>query len=139
MDILLPNQAHDRLHKEGCRYAVYATSVRNVALTHALGKVPDESGACERFMYKKHPSDPEQVVFMKGHPNFSGKGYLYKMTSEGFTHAIGSQWICPNPVKPVEILEINVDDYLHLFRYATDDDRQEFERLHKEVAEKKRE
>ena len=34
------------------------------------------------------------------------------------------QWVCRRPVEPVEVVEINVDDHLHLVRYADDDERE---------------
>ena len=42
------------------------------------------------------------------------------------------------PVTPLEILEINVDDYLHLFRYATEEEKREIEREFEETMKAKR-
>lgn len=108
-DILIPHQAYDTGFAEGCQFAVYATTGKAMAIGFALGAVPDENGEVEREMM---PEYGEKMVFRKGHPNYGGKGYLYVLDSEGFVPAMGTQYVCFAPVKPVEVIEINVDDYL---------------------------
>ena len=49
-----------------------------------------------------------------------GKGYLYELDVGGFDKVSNTQWVCDKQVIPIKIIEINVDDYLHLFRYASD-------------------
>jgi len=68
-----------------------------------------------------------KMIFYRGHPYFGGKGYLYKVSSEGFVYAGGTQWVNLGTVTPVETTEVNVNDYLHLFRYATDDEKRQIE------------
>ena len=123
-DVLLPSRAHDWGDKEGRQNAVYAYSNRDIALAFALGVTPDETGHYDRVMSYKYGVGV-QMIFHKGHPNFGGKGYLYKLPSKGFIHAGGTEWINPSPVMPVGITEINVDDYLYLFRYATEIEKQQ--------------
>ena len=125
--ILLPNQGDDWGYAEGRHYGVYATSNRDIAIAFALGAKPDEQGKIERIMDPKY-GEKIKMIFHRGHPNFGGKGYVYKLLNEGFVYTMGTQWVNPNPVKPVEISEINVDDYLHLFRYATEAEKKEIER-----------
>ena len=127
VDVLVPHQAEDFLNPAGSEYGVWATSNRDVALTFALGAVPDETGAVIRVM-RPQDLNPIRMVFVQGHPNFGGKGYLYTVSSQGFEHVGGEVWICQNPVTPVEVLEINVDDYLRLFRYATEEEKRELQR-----------
>jgi hypothetical protein len=67
------------------------------------------------------------MIFYHGHPNFGGKGFVYKIDSENFIYAGGTQWVCPSPVVPLEIIEIKVDEHLDLFRYATTDEQREIE------------
>jgi hypothetical protein len=124
VDVLMPHQAEDWLNPAGSQYGVWATSNRNVALTFALGAVPDETGEVTRVM---RPQDlhPVKMVYVQGHPNFGGKGYLYTMSSEGFEYVGGEVWLCREPITPVEVLEIHVDDYVHLFRYATEEEKRE--------------
>jgi hypothetical protein len=126
-DVILPSQAYDWGYKEGRRNAVYATSKRDIALAFALGIVPDENGQTDRVMDYKYTKDETVMLYVKGHPNFGGKGYVYKLSSKGFSYAGGTQWVSPVPVHPLEITETNVDDYAHLWRYPTDEERQQIE------------
>jgi hypothetical protein len=126
-DLLRPHQADDWRYEVGRHHGVYATSERDVALAFALGAVPDETGTCHREM-KRREGARAQMVFVRGHPNLGGKGYLYKLSSKGFRHVGGIQWVCDCAVKPISTLEINVDDYSHLFRYATEQERMVIER-----------
>ena len=108
-EVLIPHQAYDSGFVAGCQKAVYATTNKTMAIGFALGAVADENGEVEREMM---PEYGEKMVFKKGHPNYGGKGYLYVIESENFQHAMGSQWVCFEEVHPIEIIEINVDDYL---------------------------
>lgn len=110
-DVLLPHQAVDTAFAEGCQNAVYATSDKDMALAFALGAIPDENGEIDRSMM---PESGNVMVFEKGTPNYGGKGYLYVLDKAKFQHALGTQWVCYEAVEPVEIVEINVDDYLYL-------------------------
>ena len=121
MDKLLPYQAEDWLSETGCHYGVYATSNWDLALAFALGCVP-EKGACSRIITERD-WNPVKMVYIRGHPNFGGKGYVYTLLSEGFRNVGGDQWVCDHEVLPVDSTEINVDDYLHLFRYATEEEK----------------
>lgn len=108
---LMPHQAYDTGFKEGCKNAVYATTNKNMALAFALGAIPDQNGEIERVML---PEYGDKMIFEKGTPNYGGKGYLYVLDKEKFQHAMGTQWVCFEEVEPIEIQEINVDDYLYL-------------------------
>lgn len=108
-DVLIPHQASDIGFEEGCQNAVYATTSKAMAICFALGAVEDANGEVEREMM---PEYGEKMVFRKGHPNYGGKGYLYVIDSDCFRHAMGSQWVCFERVVPLEVVEINVDDYL---------------------------
>ena len=124
-DILLPVREYNR-GKKGMQRVVYATSVRDIALAYALGAVPDETGITDRVLSYKDTGEVK-MIFHKGHPDFGGKGYVYRFLSKGFIHAGGTQWVNPNPITPLEVTGINVDDYLHLFRYATEEEKQHIE------------
>lgn len=110
-DKLIPQQAYDIGFEEGCKKAVYATSNKNMALAFALGSVPNKNGEIERVMM---PEFGDIMVFEKGTPNYGGKGYLYVLDKKKFQHAMGSQWVCFEEIEPIEIQEIEVDDYLYL-------------------------
>jgi hypothetical protein len=122
VDILLSSQSVDWLSRDGNQCGVYATADREIALAFALGWVPDEAGNCSRMI--KGPD--KRMVFVDGRPNLGGKGYLYVLPPDRFRCLPGSkQWVCSEPVRPLEIIEINVDDYVHLFRYATDEEKRQ--------------
>lgn len=108
---LIPRQAYDIGFEEGCKKAVYATSNKNMALAFALGAVPNKNGEIERVMM---PEFGDIMVYEKGTPNYGGKGYLYVLDKKKFQHAMGSQWVCFEEIEPIEIHEIDVDDYLYL-------------------------
>ena len=127
LKIIEPFQAHDWGYAEGCKKAVYVTSDRNIAIAFALGARPDENGNVGRLMDKKYDKD-NKMIFYQGHPNFGAKGYLYKLSSEGFTYTRGTQWVNSYSVTPVDTTEINVDDFPLLWRYATDKEKQQIER-----------
>lgn len=109
--VLAPHQACDKEFEEGCQYAVYATSNRNMALAFALGEIPNDKGEVERVMM---PEYGDVMQFVKGTPNYGGKGYLYVLDKKDFHYAYGTQWICFHDVKPLSIIEIEVNDYLYL-------------------------
>lgn len=134
VDELIPQQAFDWGYEEGCKHAVYATSNKNQVLAFALGSIPDNEGNVERIMEPKYG---DQMVFWKGTPNYHGVGYLYILSAERFIHAGGSQWISKQIIKPLEIVKINVDDYLHLFRFATKEEKDELCLLYEDSYHKK--
>lgn len=109
-DILIPHQAYDTGFETGCRNAVYATDSKAMAICFALGVAPDENGEIEREMM---PEYGERIIFHKGTPNYGQKGYIYVLDGSNFVHAMGTQWVCFDEVKPIEMIEINVDDYLN--------------------------
>ena len=130
VEILLPSKAEDWFNDSGSQFGVFATSKHNIALCFALGANPDEYGNISRYIFTEEGKE-EIIIFVLGHPNFDGKGYLYTLSSEGFEHVRGSQWICRNPVKPIKIEEIDVNNYLHLFRYSNEKDLERIGKLTK--------
>ncbi len=103
----------------GSRLGVYATPNRQVALAFAMGSIPDENGRVTKVMLGLNPV---QMIYVEGHPNLGGKGYLYTMLNEDFEQVDELQWVSQKPVTPLEILEFNVDDYNHMFRHPTKED-----------------
>ena len=126
LDAILPSQAWHSGDKTGSRMAVYAASVRDIVLAYALGAVPDENGQLDRVMSHKYGGEVK-MIFLKGRPNFGGQGYVYKLPVKGFVFNGATQWVSFSPVKPLETDEINVDDYLHMFRYATAEEKLQIE------------
>ncbi len=78
------------------------------ALLADLGCVEENENA-ERIML---PEYGDKMVFQNCHPNYGGKGFLYLLDKEKFTHAMGSQWVCYEEIYPDDVIEISVDDYL---------------------------
>ena len=58
------------------------------------------------------PEYVEKMIFKKGHPNYGGKGYLHVLDDEEFVPAYGTQYVRFSPVKPREVIEREVNDYL---------------------------
>ena len=112
-EILIPHQAYDIGFEAGCKKAVYATTNKNMALAFALGANPNQDGDVDRVMM---PEFGDIMIFQKGTPNYGKKGYLYVLDKGDFQHVMGTQWVCFHKVKPIEIIEIEVNDYLHLCR-----------------------
>lgn len=112
---LIPHQAWDIGFEAGCQNAVYATTNMNMAIAFALGGIPDENNELEREMM---PEQGDIMTFKKGTPNYGGVGYVYVLNKADFIYAMGSQWVSDHEVFPIEIIKINVDDYLHLIRIS---------------------
>ena len=112
LDKLEPRQAVDVGFEEGCQLAVYATSNKEMAICFALGCEENQPGVDgKRTML---PEYGNRMVFEGCHPRYGAKGYLYQLDPSGFTHAMGSQWVCFQEVTPLERIELNVDDHLEL-------------------------
>ena len=104
---LQPRQAHDIGYEEGCQKAVYATDDLDMALCFALGVEGKEN--FERTML---PEYGMKMLFKNCHPRYGKKGYVYILSKEKFVHAMGSQWVAYTEQTPLDIVEINVDDYV---------------------------
>ncbi len=118
-DVLIPHQAYDIGFEAGCQNAVYATTNKNMAIAFAMGAIPNAQGEVERMMM---PEYGDRMVFSKGHPNYGGKGYVYVLDKASFVHAMGTQWVCFEEIKPLEVVVIAVDDYLDLCIVAEQED-----------------
>ena len=105
--ILYPRQAHDTGYEAGCQKAVYATDSLDMAICFALGVEGDENS--ERTML---PEYGMKMVFKNCHPRYGKKGYIYILNKDEFIHAMGSQWVAYKMQIPMDVIEINVDDYI---------------------------
>lgn len=99
--------AHDKAYEVGCQNAVYATDSLDMAICFALGVEGDGDG--ERIMM---PVFGKKMLFKNCHPRYGQKGYIYVLERDEFTHAMGSQWVAYTEQTPVDIIEIEVDDYV---------------------------
>lgn len=107
IEVLQPMQAYDTGFEAGCRRAVYATDNPDMAICFALGVEGDETS--ERTML---PEYGMKMLFRGCHPRYGQKGYVYVLDKAGFVHAMGSQWVSCKEQKPIDVIEINVDDYI---------------------------
>ncbi|MCG2725894.1 MAG: NUDIX hydrolase [Elusimicrobia bacterium] len=118
-ETLKPSQATDFTNPMGNLNGVYATPIKEVATTFAMGNKPDSQGRITKFI---KGTENVKMVFLYGSPNWGGVGYLYKLAYDGFTEVCKKQFISENETPPMEIIEINVDDYKHLVRNATEEE-----------------
>lgn len=123
--VLKPKQAIDLSgRKESNKKAIYATDLKVLAIEFGL----IEKRAIKFADYRKKPV---KMVIIKGRIRKGKKFYLYKLNTKGFREAPkGShQWMSLKEVNPIEILELRVNDYLHLCRRATKKDKQYYQSL----------
>lgn len=107
IETLQPRQAHDTEYESGCQEAVYATDNLDMAICFALGVEGDENA--ERTML---PEQGMKMLFKNCHPRYGQKGYIYVLNKAEFVHAMGSQWVAYKEQTPIDVIEINVDDYI---------------------------
>ncbi len=115
IDTLHPAQAHDVEFEAGCQYAVYATDNLDMAVCFALGVEGGENS--ERTMLPEHGM---KMLFKNCHPRYGQKGYVYVLNKDEFVHAMGSQWVAYKEQTPIDIIEINVDDYVEDYCIITE-------------------
>ena len=122
-NILKPTKADDFTNPFGNLFGVYATNFKEAAIAFAMGNKPDKEGRITKFI---KGIKNIQMVFIYGTPNFGGLGYLYKLSHEGFKEVCPGQYVCEKEVIPLEIIEIKVDDYRYLYRFATKEEIKTF-------------
>ncbi len=117
-DELIPHQAHDlEKRPENLHKAVYATSEKELAIAMAI--ISAEGVIYSSLSFGDFPPGviyqgwPEQEIV-----------YLYTLPVESFEPCgpQSKQWISYQPVKPIKIEELLLEDYLHLVRKASADE-----------------
>ena len=116
-DVLYPHQAVDTGGKEESnKNAVYATP--NAKFAIAMGLTTPGS---DNAMF---PNDPQMVLF-KGGIRKGEMVYLHKVPKDLFIKHNGREWYSKpevTEVKPIEVIAVPVDNWLHLIRQATPKD-----------------
>ena len=114
---LEPRQAHDVGGAASSNQnAVYATPNRDFAIMMGLAEK-------DAFTSVFHDQKPIQMVLYKGKLRKGQKLYVYKLPADTFQDTHGAaEWISKEPVMPVGLEELNVNDYLHLARLPTKED-----------------
>jgi hypothetical protein len=124
VDELELRKSLDLVKKEGNVNAVYATRVKDFAIAMALRSlfggnssvsVNGRKVECVLYDNQKFPSGNENI-------------YLYTLNIAGFENfPVGShQYISLESVKPIEVQNINVGNYLYLVRRATKIEKEEW-------------
>lgn len=124
-DVLEPSQAVDLSgHPASNKKGVYATDLKELAI---------EFGLADKKLHKfaDYTKKPVQLVLIEGNIRTGKKFYLHKVKSIGFKEMPkeSHQWISFNNVKPIEILELCVNDYKHLVRKAKKKDKEYYYRI----------
>lgn len=121
-EVLEPSKAVDLSgHPDSNKKGVYATDIKELAM---------EFGLADKKLHKfaDYSKKPVQLVLFEGDIRKGKKFYLHKLPSTSFKEMPeGShQWVSFKPVKPIEIQELNVDDYKHLVRKASKKDKERY-------------
>jgi hypothetical protein len=128
-DILYPQQANDTGgKKESNKNAVYATPSAKVAIAMGLTTPDSDTGM--------FPNDPQMVLF-KGGIRKGQMVYLHKVPKDLFIKHNSREWYSKpgvKEIKPLEVVAIPVDKWLHLIRQATPQDLELRKKYMKESA-----
>jgi len=115
--VLYPQQADDTGGKEESnKNAVYATPIAKVAIAMGLTIPGSDTGM--------FPNDPQMVLF-KGGIRKGQMVYLHKVPKDLFIKHNDREWYSKpgvKEVKPIEVVAVPVDKWLHLIRQATPQD-----------------
>lgn len=113
-DVVKPRQAHGACNLES-QAAIYAASSKEEAIPFALP-------------FRWYPDDPSgrltrdtngiYSILHYGSIDPKGKGYIYVLPSDTFEAIDQWQWISRTEVKPVEVIEVHVKDYLHTIHFS---------------------
>lgn len=116
-EILYPQQANDTGGKEESnKNAVYATPSAKVAIAMGLTTPDSDTGM--------FPNDPQMVLF-SGKIRKGQMVYLHKVPKDLFIKHNSREWYSKpgvEAVKPIEVITVPVDKWLHLIRSATPQD-----------------
>lgn len=113
-DVVKPQQAHGANQAES-QAGIYAAATKEDVIPFALPFrfYPDEPGG------RLERDTRGMNSFLRyGSIDPNGKGYIYVLPSESFEAVDMWQWISKVEVKPVEVIEIQVKDYLQTIRLS---------------------
>lgn len=124
---LIPSQATDISgHHESNKKAVYATDLKNLAISFGLKDKNSNS-----YAHWTKSGEFNGMVVVKGKIRTGKEFYLYKLDSKDFEKCKGvsHQYYSKEEVKPIKVLELKVDDYIHLIRIGDKKDQDCFEKM----------
>jgi hypothetical protein len=121
-EFLLPHKATDVSGRpENCHDGVYALEKREFAIVMGiLNSKGIEVGSTLDFS-----KDVPEGIVIGGWPK-QETVYLYRLSAKTFQKIDSNQWVSHSRVKPCEIIEIKVKNFIHLVRPATDEERANF-------------
>ena len=121
-EFLLPYKAADVSGRpENCHEGIYALEKREFAIVMSILKSKGiEIGSTLDFS-----KDVPEGIVIGGWPK-QETVYLYRLSAKTFQKIDSNQWVSRTRVKPYEIIEIKVKDFVHLVRPATDEERANF-------------
>lgn len=113
-DVIIPQQADGACERES-RLAIYAAETIEEVIPFALPirwypDTPDGKRAFE--------CENGRVRLVYGSLNPNGIGYVYKIKADTFKKIDQWQWVSEKTCIPVEIVEIQVKDYLHIVEFS---------------------
>lgn len=114
-DVLEPQQARGANLQES-QMAIYAGTKFEHVIPFALPIrwYPDDPTGKRDFTCEICLRPPQSKTFLNyGSLDPNGVGYVYKVRSDSFTKIDSWQWISSVAVVPVEIMKIQVSDYIH--------------------------
>jgi len=117
-NILNPHQAKDIGGSPGSNQnAIYATDNKIFAIQMGLFTKDSDTGIPDWNI-----PNPKIVLF-KGNIRRGRKVYLHVVPSNTFQKtSTKHEWYSKDSVRPVKVVEVNVNDYLHLMRLPTKKD-----------------
>ena len=129
-DTISPQQAHGRCETES-QMGIYAAATMEEVIPFALPFrfYPDEPGG-----KLSRDSDGINSYLRYGSINPHGKGYVYVLPSESFELVDEWQWVSKVPVKPTEVIEIQVNDYWHTITFSEEAKKIQRELYGEEIA-----
>ena len=113
-DIVKPQQAYGTCEAES-KLGIYAVATKDEAIPFALAFrwYPDEPGGKLSFN-----TDGIKSYLQYGSINPNGKGYIYVLPSDTFELVNEWEWVSSVEVKPIEVIEISVKDYMETITFS---------------------
>ena len=115
-DVLIPRHAKGQCEAES-QIGIYAATTMEETIPFALPfrYYPDEPGG-----KLSRDSDGINSYLRYGSIDPHGKGYVYVLPAESFELVDEWQWVSKVPVKPIDVVEILVEDYWHTITFSED-------------------
>ena len=113
-DIVKPHQANGTCETES-KMGIYAVATKDEAVPFALPFrwYPDEPGG--KLLFN---TDGKKSYLQYGSINPNGKGYIYVLPSDTFELVNEWEWVSSVEVKPIEVIEICVKDYMNTITFS---------------------